>query len=1100
MANILDTISRFLEEALGNEPPKPQILEDTTVQLGNLKQVSTDASGAGIVQWLNEFKTIVTSRELRETLLVRAMQIHFPRLGEVLALLGVVNVEWQGKKPRHFTIDWNKLNQLLTDPGNQALALLFQRVNNLDDLKALQVLGLMLVCAPGELLGLEYRRQGFLSLPLGSPPGVNSNELLELINNLIKSPLSIPLPVSPSLDLTQFKTTASATASGGNGSITIDASASPLSLILSLNLTSPSQSIHKTIDLGQGWNVDVTLSDSASAHHQITLTSAGIQSSNLTNSGNLSILLSKSSMNDSLLLGNTAGTHFSIGAVKLELRLHKPPPLFDLLLKLQQIQFALKPDFLSNLSFGLKLPNVLQFESDVEASYVQGKGLTGQGGGTPSPALGIQFVKPLNHTIGGGATRLSIDHVTTRVEVAPNVEGFSFDVLFRCAAAAQLGPLKAIIDGAGISLGHPIRDNNGLLLPTGIGISLDAPPVVGGGFLNVISSNEFSGALQLKILGIGAYAYGIYKSLPSGAPSFAALIGVRLPLPGIQLGFGFSVSGFGGLVGINRRADTDVLRERLTSGASGDVLFNDNPLRNAPKLLGDMQQFFPEEEGIFLIGPTLQINWLSILKLDAGIFIELPGPRKLFIAGSARLVLGSEEFALVYLRMDFLGGVDLTKSLIFFDAALVNSHVLGIFRITGGVALRINYGVGGYFLFTVGGFHPSFNPGAMELPRVARVGVSASLSVVWLKKEMYLAITSNTFQLGTRTEAGIEIGPIAAHGWFAFDALIQFQPFYFVAHIDAGFEVEVAGLSLCSVRVEGQLSGPGPLVLSARATVSLLFLDVSGDVTVTLSDNPPENVVVIDNLPNHLAKELTSSDNLRIDGDDPSVIFRPLMDGSRKLLPPVGDLIWEQKRVPLNLSIQKAEGVQLKTWTKLTLSWSINANTNLVPLEDPTTSGSSTKATAEQDWFGVGTYLKLKDGEALNNNRFDLQTSGLRIDTTKMLNGVQGDAELKIKLLKLPKPNPLLALVLIEQYVPASLAQLLHEQAHGARMPDISAAVKVNQETWNHIPHQVDAPIDPDSSSSGLNQTQAFVRSQQLGGFAMASTDQALDLTGVFQS
>ena len=178
-------------------------------------------------------------------------------------------------------------------------------------------------------------------------------------------------------------------------------------------------------------------------------------------------------------------------------------------------------------------------------------------------------------------------------------------------------------------------------------------------------------------------------------------------------------------MGINRRADTDRVRERLFSGAAGDVLFNDNPMQNAPKLLGDMQLFFPDAQGSFLIGPTLQINWLYILKLDVGVFIELP-TGNFFIAGSARLVIGSEEFALVYLRMDFIGGVDQTKSLISFAAALVNSHVLGIFRITGGVVLRIAYGINGYFLFTVGGFHPSFRPGAMELPRVARVGHSGA--------------------------------------------------------------------------------------------------------------------------------------------------------------------------------------------------------------------------------------------------------------------------------------------------------------------------------------------------------------------------------------
>ena len=134
-----------------------------------------------------------------------------------------------------------------------------------------------------------------------------------------------------------------------------------------------------------------------------------------------------------------------------------------------------------------------------------------------------------------------------------------FRVQFRYGAHAHIGPLSAVMDGAGVWIGRWSDGNGGLLPPQGIGLALDAGPVNGGGFLKVISANEFAGGLQLKILGIGAFAYGLYKTLPSGDVSVVALIGIRLPLPGIQLGFGFAISGFGGLVGINRRADTCLL-------------------------------------------------------------------------------------------------------------------------------------------------------------------------------------------------------------------------------------------------------------------------------------------------------------------------------------------------------------------------------------------------------------------------------------------------------------------------------------------------------------------------------------------------------------
>ena len=80
----------------------------------------------------------------------------------------------------------------------------------------------------------------------------------------------------------------------------------------------------------------------------------------------------------------------------------------------------------------------------------------------------------------------------------------------------------------------------------------------------------------LKVIGIGVGAFALFGEA-DGAPAFVGILGIRLPLPGVQIGFGFAVTGVGGLVGINRRADTDVLREQLASGTSGQILFCDDP-------------------------------------------------------------------------------------------------------------------------------------------------------------------------------------------------------------------------------------------------------------------------------------------------------------------------------------------------------------------------------------------------------------------------------------------------------------------------------------------------------------------------------------------
>lgn len=1066
MANILASITSLLNSCIAGDPPPPQILLDIEPRLNELTAVTADPSGNGIASWLAKLRSITGDTRLQETLIVRALQMHFPRLAETLTLLGIIGYEWDGEKPAAFSVNWNQLDALMSRPGELMLQLLLSKVQKIEDLKAMQALMLLLISSPRPLLTLEYKKQGFASLPLEGQPGVSLEDLM----NLIHSPLRLPLPFTPPVDIPEPFAGMTTQPPGPIGYLSLEGPVNFNKLEkLGIEVMLKAGVTLNALALGDGWQLTFSRDTNDDKKYRIAYNTTEIDT-NITSEGGLTIFLDKNTTGNALLIGDPAGTHFAVQSIRLGVELRPTTPVFNWKVNLQRISFALKPDFLQMLDFGFGLPPTLEFDSDVTLSYVQGKGLSGQGAGDGVPALGVQFTKPLNLKLGG----LTIDQVLTRMEVKPVAGGLRFRVMFRYGANVQLGPLSAKMDGAGVWLGHWLDGNGGLLPPQGIGLSLEAGPVNGGGFLKIVGDQEFAGAMQLKILGIGAFAYGILKTLPGGGISFVALIGIRLPLPGIQLGFGFAVTGFGGLVGVNRRANTDLLRERLASGAATNVLFNDDPVKNAPVLLGDMQQFFPEEQSIFLIGPTLQANWLYILKLDMGVFIELPGPRQIFIAGSARLVLGSEEFALVYLRMNFIGGIVLTHSLIFFDAALENSHVLGVFRITGGMALRIGYGDNGYFLFSVGGFNSSFHPAGLELPAIARAGCSFSLGPVWMKLEIYLAVTPNTFQLGGKVEAGLDLGPIDAHGWFVFDALIQFKPFYFEANIDAGFDVRALGVSMCSVRVEGKLTGPGPLVLHARASVRRI-VKISGSITVELNNNPPETLQLFPNLPEYLHEELEKPDNLRFEGEDNSVVFAPA-DSGQKLFAPTGELVWEQKRVPLHLAIEKFEGMPLDGWHTLQIGPAPPATFTFVK---------------EDDWFGVGTYMKLNDAEALNTARLSQQQSGIRITGSEMRKGPDASKEIKIKLIKLPKRS-VFSDVFSSQYLNKGLINMLDERNGGAKLDAGAAKVQVHAETWNAHDHQ-----GQQQNSDPLNSVQAFVAARQTGGVALPVGEQLFNLAEV---
>ena len=181
------------------------------------------------------------------------------------------------------------------------------------------------------------------------------------------------------------------------------------------------------------------------------------------------------------------------------------------------------------------------------------------------------------------------------------------------------------------------------------------------------------------------------------------------------------------------------------------MLFCDDPVANAPTLLGDLEALSRWPPAGSWSGRRCRSAGVSpIVRLDVAVLIELPGPSKIIVSGTIRVLIGLDEtVALLYLRMDFLGVLDFERRLMSLDAALVNSHALGVFRLTGAMALRIDYGDNPYVLLSVGGFHPRFDPGPLDLPALPRVGAVLDVAVVarlWLRLEMYVAFTSNTLQ------------------------------------------------------------------------------------------------------------------------------------------------------------------------------------------------------------------------------------------------------------------------------------------------------------------------------------------------------------------
>lgn len=481
----------------------------------------------------------------------------------------------------------------------------------------------------------------------------------------------------------------------------------------------------------------------------------------------------------------------------------------------------------------------------------------------------------------------------------------------------------------------------------------------GGGSLLRLGDG-FGGTLELP-LGVVQVSATAAIEMRGRDPSLLAIMGAQF-LPPIQLSFGFSLDRVGGIVGVNRRANTDALRAATRTGSAGDVLFAVHPPASPLALITAADQLFPANVGTHLVGPSLKLSWLSfgpegsLVGLDLAVVIEIP-TGKVAILGVARVAIPKLPF-LLNLRLDVLGLIDPVEQLVSIDASLVDSHVLGIFSVYGDAAARVSWGTQSYVVVSVGGFYPGFNPEPARLPALRRVGLAIEnpIPIIDVRAEGYFALTSNSIQLGGRWEVGISLG-IEAHGFLQVDAIVQFRPFHFEARVAAGFDVSAGGFSFASVTLEGSIAGPGPIVIHGSLSIDVFLFSLSWSETFTLGSGPSDTLPAPPSLLAVIADELNKVDSVQAgSAGDPQVVLAPRPNtAGLAAIPPTGSLRVAQRRAPLGLLIERVDGR---------------------PLAAPQGVRIANGDSAITERFSPGSYITLSNAEALNRPPFDVLPAG----------------------------------------------------------------------------------------------------------------------------
>ena len=448
--------------------------------------------------------------------------------------------------------------------------------------------------------------------------------------------------------------------------------------------------------------------------------------------------------------------------------------------------------------------------------------------------------------------------------------------------------------------------------PQGVQLVIDAGAVSGSGYLfHDASAGRYAGAVQLELDLLTLQAVGLVTtSLPGGRRGYSLLVIVSASnFTPVQLPFGFRLTGVGGLVGLNRAVDVDVLRAGLKAGSLDGALFPRDPTADVSRIVSALEHAMPVRQGRFLAGLMGRFEWgvPTVATIEVGLVLELPAPVRLLLLGQVTVLLPHRDHVLVRLRMDVLGVVDQDRGELAVDAVLHDSFVLS-HVVTGDMALRSRWKGEATFLLAVGGFHPSFEPPA-GFPSLARIAMTVSRGdSTRLRLEAYLAVTSNTVQTGARVDVLVRAAGFRVEGFLGFDALFQLSPFMFVVEIAGGVTLKWHGRTLMGVELHLTLSGPSPWHARGRATFKVwrFSKSISFD-RVCGADEPPPSLPPADPLPALLE---ALSDPRSWGGELPAalrsvLVLREDRVGPGLLLHPLAELTVRQRVVPLGITIDR---------------------------------------------------------------------------------------------------------------------------------------------------------------------------------------------------
>ena len=654
-----------------------------------------------------------------------------------------------------------------------------------------------------------------------------------------------------------------------------------------------------------------------------------------------------------------------------------------------ELVFGDKPEFIVQMALGTVEATVSAEKGD---SFIQKfiKDLV------PAFDIGVGFSSKKGVFIVGGASLkkeislhlelgpFTIETVTISIEFGD--KGGVIPISLYTTFSLKLGPLYGIVEEIGVDavlkfmeggkFGNITFDPK-FKPPNGVGLSLDTAPIKAGGYLK-INPDEYIGALEIEIksiqLAIKAIAI-INTRLPGGEKGFSLLVIITAEFSPIQITFGFTLNGLGGLFGYRRDMQANELRLGIKTKTLDSILFPKNVIANIVKVVGDLKRVFPSTDAeTFLIGPMIKIGWgSSLVTAEIGIIIQVPEPILIAILGVIRLQLPTPDEAILKLQINFIGIIDFQKKLLSLDASLDDSRIL-VMTITGQFALRIGWGSPAVFIFSSGGFHPDFKEAPAELQQMDRLGIMIlNEKEIKLGAGTYFALTTNTVQIGAQIRLWAQSGGYTVLAEVGFDALIQFTPFFFTVAIYLTGRITGPMIDIV-VDVRGNLSGPNIWHVWGYARAKVVFFEVSipfdkkfGEAIEELAE---EAINVLAMLKEEVPKSTNWKTNTAFNGSQ-GVSLREIVAGAETMIVHPNTVVsFNQRVVPFGIQIEKfgnspVDGDSFFTVTAIKVKVPVNVTPPLAAIKNDL-----------RDAFAPGNFFVIPKDKKLARPSFEQMKSG----------------------------------------------------------------------------------------------------------------------------